>query len=210
VQNSYLFKVIENEQDKDYDVLFKIHNANTGFGAPKLEYEINLFDAQNSLFLRKRGFSYILPGQTKFIFEPMIQTEVSARRVELKIVSVNWQRLRGLGEEVGFITRAKEYLTNGKPGIFSYVRGTIFNDSNFDFDRVDLIVVLLKGNVPVRANKTDLRTFLSNTDRYFEVDWVNAFGAVPDRVDIEAHTNVFESYNFIKRYGTEEKFQRRY
>ncbi|MDO8495800.1 MAG: hypothetical protein Q7S32_04820 [bacterium] len=210
IQSGYLFKMVENDLEKDYDVLFKIRNPNSGFGASEIEYEVNLFDAKNSLFLRKRGFSYILPGQTKYIYEPMIRTEVPARRVELKIISVSWQRLRGLGEEVQFAVRSKDYAANGKPGVFSHASGTIYNNSNLDFDRVDLVVVLFKEDIPVRANKTDLRTFLAGTDRYFEVDWTQSFEAIPDRVDVEANTNVFESFNFINRYGTEEKFQRRY
>lgn len=211
VQNSYLFKVSETELGNDYDALFKIYNPNTRFGASQLSYEINLFDAKNALFLRKRNFSYILPGQTKYIFEPTILTATPARRAELRIISVDWERLRGgLGQDVQFMVRAKEYVENAKPGVSSHVRGTVFNASDFDFDRVDLVVLLFKGEVPVRANRTDINTFLSQTERYFETDWTSPFGPVPDRVEVEADTNVFKSSNFIRRYGTQEKFQRLY
>lgn len=212
VKNEYLFKIAEGGTDKDYDVLFKIRNPNSRFGASQIAYEVQLFDSQNRLILRKRGFAYIGPGQTKFIFEPTIRTVLPARRAELKIISVDWGRLQGGlgGEEVKFTIRNKEYLSNDKPGVFSHVRGTVFNASNFDFDRVDLVVILFKGEVPLGANRTDLRTFLAQTERYFEVDWIDNFGVVPDRVDIEAGTNIFESYNFIRRYGTPEKFQQFY
>lgn len=211
IKNEYLFKIAESGQHNDYDVLFKVRNPNTRFGASRIEYEVDLFDSQNELFLRKRGFSYIMPGQTKFIFEPAIRTAIPAKRVELKIIGMDWERLQGVsGEEVNFPVRSKDYLANGKPGIFSHVRGTIFNASNFDFSQVDIIVLLFRGEVPVRANRTDLRTFLAQTERYFEVDWISDFGLVPDRVDVEVSTNVFESYNFIQRYGTPEKFQQLY
>lgn len=212
VQNSYLFKISESDKDNDYDVLFKVYNPNARFGASQLEYEVDLFDVKNILFLRKRGFSYILSGQAKYIFEPAIlTTNQQARRAELKIVSVNWERLRGgLGDDVKFTLNSKEYVQNQKPGVFSHVNGTVFNASDFDFDRVDLVVILYKGDLPVRANRTNINTFLSRTERYFEVDWINSFEAIPDRVDVEANTNAFESYNFIRKYGTQERFQRLY
>lgn len=211
VKNAYLFKIAESGRNNDYDVLFKIRNPNTRFGASQVEYEVDLFDSQNLLFLRKRGFSYIMPGQTKFIFEPAIQTSLLVKRVELKIIKVGWERLQGVsGEEVSFTLRNKDYLANSKPGVFSHVRGTIFNASNFDFNRVDIIVLLFKGETLIRANRTDLRTFLAQTERYFEVDWISDFGLIPDRVDVEVSTNVFESYNFIQRYGIPEKFQQPY
>lgn len=212
VKNEYLFAIVENETNKDYDALFKIHNPNTRFGASQIAYEILLFDSQNNLILKKPNFAYIGPGQTKFVFEPTIRTAVPARRVELKISRVEWGRLPGGldKEEVKFTIRNKEYVSNGKPGVFSHVRGTVFNASNFDFDRVDVVVVLFKKEMPVRANRTDLRTFLAQTERYFEVDWVSDSGVVPERVDIEVSTNIFESYNFIRRYGTPEKFQQFY
>ena len=212
VKNEYIFKIIEDEKNNDYDVLFKIHNPNVRFGAPQIEYEVDLFDSQNDLFLRKRGFSYIMPGQTKFIFEPTIRTAKSAKRAELKIIRIDWERLQGVSddEEIRFEVRSKDYLANDKPGVFSHVRGAIFNASNFDFSLVDVVVVLFKGETPIRANRTDLRTFLSQTERYFEVDWISDFGTAPDRVDVEVGTNVFESYNFIRRYGTPEKFQQLY
>lgn len=213
VRSSYLFKIAENKiLGNDYDVLFEIHNPNTRFGASQLGYEINLFDTANELFLRKKGFSYILPGQTKFIFEPIIRTtNRQARRAELRIITVNWERLRGgLGEDVNFLVQSKQYMPSGKPGVFSSARGTVFNSSDFDFDRVDLVIILFKENQPIRANRTNINTFLSRTERYFELDWINPFSAIPDRLEIEASTNVFESYNFIRKYGTQERFQRPY
>lgn len=213
VRESYLFKITEDKATgNDYDVLFKIYDPNPRFGVSRLEYEVNLFDAENELFLRKRGFTYVLPGQTKFVFEPAIRTaDRQARRAELKIVSVIWERLRGgLGEDINFVIRSKQYVENGKPGVFSHVNGTVFNSSDFDFDRVDLAIILFKENRPIRANRTNLNTFLSGTERYFESDWIHPFGPAPDRVEIEATTNVFESYNFIRKYGTPERFQRLY
>lgn len=210
VKSAVLFKVAESQGSKDFDVLAEIYNPNARFGASQVEYEVKLFDVNNSLFLRKRSISYILPQQKKFIYEPLIRTPVEAKRTELRIVRVEWERLRGLGGAAKFEIRGQQYLTDGKPGVFSRVNGTVFNASDFDFDRVDVVIVALGNGLPIQANRTDLRTFVSRSERFFEADWLNQFSPIPDQIVVEVYTNVFESSNFIRRYGTQEKFQQLY
>ncbi|TSC90509.1 MAG: hypothetical protein G01um10142_425 [Parcubacteria group bacterium Gr01-1014_2] len=72
-------------------------------------------------------------------------------------------------------------------------------------------MVLLGENDKVLAvNKTDIRTFLARTDRFFEVRWLKLFKGEVRRVEIEAHTDVFKNENFINKYGTQENFQKLY
>ena len=59
-------------------------------------------------------------------------------------------------------------------------------------------------------NRTDIRTFLAKTDRFFEVKWLDQFSGSVSRVEINAYTDVFKSENFIREHGTQEKFQRFY
>lgn len=207
VRNSYLFSVSEDADDFDYDALFRVSNFNTEFGSGLVNYELTVFDNQNQSLLQKSGNFYILPGQTKYIYEPALKTKLSATRAELKIATPRWEKLSGIfGEDAKFVAKSKDYLTNGRPGIFSRVSGIIFNASNFDMDRVEVVAVLFKGGQPVGAGRTILTTFPAKTDRFYEVTWVSVVEA-PDRVDIEANTNVFENSNFLRQYNTPEKFQ---
>lgn len=208
ITKSNLIKVSEKEGKWDYDVLAYLYNPNTSHGASEIEYEISLFDINNAIVLRKRNLGYILPGQTKHIYEPLLRTSREAKRVELKITKVEWEKLRGIAEEdLNFLVRYKEFIYGQKPGIFGFVRSAIFNPSDFSFDKVDVIVMIYKGNTLLGANRTDLRTFISKTERMFEADWINPLLVVPDRIDIEIGTNVFRSDNFVKNYNPEEKFQ---
>lgn len=207
VKNSHLFKIQELNGQTDYDALFRVTNPNTQFGSSNAEYELNILDVQGNSLFRKTGSFYILPGQTKYVYEPLLKTKTPADRAELKIASVDWQKLQGVfNEDIKVITKSKEFLSNGKPGVQARVIGTLFNSSVFDLDKVDVLVVLYLGGEPIGANRTDIRTFLSQTNRFFEVDWVNPL-PTPDRIDVEASTNVFENSNFLKRYGVPEKFQ---
>jgi len=109
-------------------------------------------------------------------------------------------------EDARFIAKSKDYILNDRPGISSRVSGAIFNASDFDVDRVDVVAVLFKEGQPVGAGRTILTTFPARSDRFYEITWVSAV-ETPDRIDIEANTNVFENSNFLRKYGTPEKFQ---
>lgn len=208
VRNSYLFTINhESAGPIDHDALFRVINPNTQIGSPQVSYELTIFDSQNVVSLSKTGRFYILPGQTKYVYEPMLKTKSPASRVELKIIGVNWQKLAGIFDvDAKFVAKSKDYNVNDRPGIFSRINGVIFNASDFDFDRVDVVAVLFKNGEPIGAGRTDLRTIPAKSDRFFEITWVSSM-ATPDQVDVETNTNVFENSNYLRRYGVPEKFQ---
>lgn len=209
-RNSYLFKIKEPSSvgdTFDFDALFRVYNPNTQLGSAWVNYVLTIFDDQNQVLLQKPGRFYILPGQTKYIYESSLKTPKPAAKVELKTSPVNWQKLAGVfSEDIKFVARSKDYFTGDRPGIFSRVSGVIFNASNFDIDQVEVVAVLFKNGQPIGAGRTDLRTFPAKTDRFYEITWV-ASVPVPDRVEVEAQTNVFVNSNFLRKYGTPEKFQ---
>ncbi len=208
VLDSRLFKIRDINNQMDYDAFFRVSNPNIQFGSGNVEYELKILDGQGNILVAKNNSFYILPGQTKYVYEPLLKTNSSAGSVELKITKVDWQKLQGVfGQQVKLIVRSKDYFLNNKPGVFSRVTGDVFNSSDFDLDRVDVVVVIFKNNVPIGVNRTDLRTLTAQSDRFFEVDWVSPISEMPDRIDVEPTTNVFQDSNFIRRYGVPEKFQ---
>src|SRR3989344_1396874 len=104
---------------------------------------------------------------------------------------------------VNFVLRRNDYhsVQNG-----TQLDSILYNNSNFDFDKIDVAVVLFDelDNV-VGVNKTDIRTFISRTERGFSVNWPFILPENVARWDVEASTNLFENSNFIKNYGTQEK-----
>lgn len=207
VKSSYLLKIKEEGGWLDHDALFRVYNPNTQFGSSRVEYELAILDNQGISLLNKIGWFYILPGQTKYIYEPLLKTKSPGQRAELRITKIDWQKLTGVfSEDAKFVARSKDYFTGDQPGIFSRVSGTIFNVSDFDVDRVEVVAVLFKDGQPIGAGRTTLTTFQAKTDRFYEITWV-APVPVPDRVEVEAQTNVFANSNFLRKYGTPEKFQ---
>ena len=109
---------------------------------------------------------------------------------------------------VSFVLRRKDYhsVQNG-----TELDAILYNNSNYDFDKIDVAVILFDdtGSI-VGVGKTDIRTFVSKSERGFNIAWPFALPASATRQDIEASTNLFENSNYIKSYGTEEKFQKFY
>lgn len=191
----------------DYDFLAEIKNPNFDFGASQAVYELNLFDSGGNPILTKKGSATLLPGQSGFEIVSPIKTEVEVSRAEFKIIDVTWERLSEFIPQNLFLVRNQEYSG-------AKFRGTLHNNSNFDFDRVDIFVVLYDpNNNAIAANKTDIRTMLARTDRYFEVLLSALDSVVLERegtIEVSARTDVFKNGNFIKEHGTQEKFQRFY
>lgn len=204
VQMQKLLKVREG----DYDFVAQVYNPNSFFGASRVIYNLAL-NKNDGTILEKDGSFFILPGQTRFIIVSGIRSDASLTDTPINIREVNWQKLDKF-ESPEFQVIRKNYMVLNKNGTFSELEAVILNNSDFDFDKVEAGIVLWDdGNNIVAVNRTDIRTFLSRTERYFKVSWPVELSAV-SRHDIEVLTNIFENSNFIKRYGTQERFQKYY
>jgi len=98
-----------------------------------------------------------------------------------------------------------------QPGVFGKVGGSVTNNSNFDLNRVETMVLLFdQSDSVIAANRTEILTFLAKTSRGFEVTWFAPFVGQVSRVEAEANTNIFENSNFLRQYGGQERFQQFY
>ncbi len=207
VLSSQLLKI----KNFDYDFIAEIKNPNLDLGAAGVVYELKLFDKDSLLINVRNGSMSFLPGQIRYeIISPII-TEKEISRTEFKIINVYWEKLRDFIPRGLFLIKNQEYLPLSLEQDFSRLRATVFNNSNFDFDRVDVSVILFDENdKAIAVNKTDIRTFIKGTDRFFEVKWPDKFEGKVDRIEVNAYTDIFSNNNFIREYGTQEKFQEFY
>ena len=182
----------------DYDFVAQLSNPNSSYGASQLEYGLGSVS----------GSSYILPGQTKWLVLTALNMPNGIDSVQLIIKNAQWEKLNTPNNTVNFTLRSKSYRSAPKG---TQLDAVLFNDSSFDFDKIDVAVILLDdaGNI-VGVNRTDIRTFISKSERGFNVAWPFALSGNATRQDIEASTNLFENSNFIKNYGSPEKFQKFY
>lgn len=185
----------------DYDFVAKIVNPNTAHGASSIQYTLITSAGDRS------GTTYILPGQTKYLVLTSFRTDIVASAPKLDIQSVQWEKLNVPAGEVSLINRRGDFSNSANESFFE---GVIFNGSNYDFDSVDVSVVLFDAsNSIVGVNQTEIRTLLSKTERSFKVVWPLPQVGVA-RTEVQVSTNLFENSNFIKSYGTQERFQEFY
>jgi len=201
----------------DYDFVAQINNPNSFYGASLVRYNLNLI-TEGRTSLNRSGTFYVLPGQTRFVIIPGIRVDGALSGASIDITEVEWEKVESF-ENISFSVQRKSYVVTNRNGVFSELEAVILNNSDFDFDKVEVGVILFsqpEANQPsagtddvVAVNRTDIRTFLSRTERGFKVSWPTEF---PESVrqDIEVLTNVFENANFIRRYGTQERFQKYY
>ena len=193
--------------ERDYDFIVEVANPNKEFGASEVAYELILFNGDNTILSKREGFFYILSNQTKFVILPFLTAERNVSKRDFKIKSVKWQEINLL-EDINFIIRGENYsVLDG--GASSVLEAGGLNNSDFDFETVDIDIVLRdsRGEI-LSVNKSEIRTFLAHTERHFKANWPFTLGGQVVKVEIFPSTNLFKNSNFLKRYGSEvEKFQ---
>lgn len=202
-----------NVGNNDYDFVAKVKNPNSTFGSGNVQYQLNLYGISGDQTVQTRtGSFYILPGQIKYFVETPIKTDSPISRAELVIKSIDWRQLDALAENgVNLISKNISFSYTSQQGLFAKASGNVFNSSDFDLDKVDGVIVLLNDSGDVVAvNKTDIRTFLSKTERGFEVSWFSSFIGNVKITEAEFNTNIFSNSNFLLRYGRQERFQQQF
>ena len=193
----------------DYDFVVKVYNPNPDYGSSLVSYDLVVTTEINTT-TNSAGNFYILPGQTKFLVWSSIKSGEEVSDIKLDIRDVLWEKLKSFSD-ANFIVQSKNYSILNKGSIFSELSVSVFNNSNYDFDKVDAVAILFdsEGGI-VGVNKTEIRTFLSRTTRDFKLTWPNQLGAEVATTDVEINTNIFNNSNFIKSHGDTEKFQKYY
>lgn len=201
-----------NVQNNDYDFLAKITNRNLDYGSGNVQYELKFYDSSNVQFTSKIGIFYILPGQTRYVVDSPLSFDRPIGKVDVQIKSVDWQKVNSLATNgTKLVAKNTNFTLSSQQGTYAKAGGSIVNASNFDFDSVDVIVVAIDASGEVVAvSKTNIRTFLAQTERGFEVSWFTPFIGNVDHADAEADTNVFNNLNFLRQFGGSQKFQQFY
>ena len=195
---------------QDYDFVADIANPNKQYGASDVSYELTLLDNATQVISKQNGNFYILPGEEKHIIVTAIKSATEVKTAQIKIISAHWQELDSLGG-TNFLVRNKAYdVLSG--GSSSELNAILANNSDFDFAKVDIGIVLLNDKNEILAvNQSDARTLLAHTERAFNAIWPFFIAGKVTRINIEVTTNLFDNLDYVKRYGpSTEEFQKYY
>lgn len=188
-----------------YDVMAKINNPNSRYGAAKFSYEFNLVDQEGGLLGSKKGEGFILPGESKYIIELNLIATGSPYTAEFNITGAEWEEFLGYEEPRLSIYNKNYYKESGKSEAFGLLR----NESYFDFNSIEIDIILRDENdKPLALGKNEMRTISSQQERDFKVFWPYNFSRDVKKVEIRAEADVFDPNNsYVKEYRSNQKFQ---
>ncbi|HXV26696.1 MAG TPA: FxLYD domain-containing protein [Candidatus Paceibacterota bacterium] len=193
--------------DGTTDVLVAIENPNAIYGASRIDYELVLTDDAGERVSSRRGFTYGNPLETRYLVNSF--PGVNAADVDVSFIyepdGVAWLQADREFPGVTFSFVQEQFTVASESVRYSAV---IRNGSTFNFDEVDVSVMLLdaSGNT-VGIGATVVRTLPAAGVRAFTVDWPFAVAPRPVRARAFGSTNVFSNANYIREYGAQERFQ---
>lgn len=196
---------VENGIVNKVDLYGKVYNPNSVFGSSKFQYEFNIKDGDGQLIASKKGSSFILPGESKYIVENNIDTDRMPVSIELKIVDAGWVEFRDQYEKPQIKIVNKQYNQINSGIGFSEAMGLLKNESPFDFNVIKISIILKDSSDNVVAlNSTEMRTVRSGENRDFRSLWLNRFPGEVANVEVQSEIDVFSSEAYAKKYFSPE------
>ena len=190
-------------QERAYDVVAELENKNTDFGALSFGYEFKLVTASGTVVASRRGMSYALPRERKFIIEQRLEAPEPVASVTLAVFEEQWVELSDFPRLTLVVRdRMVQALAPGAYESGVKASGVVVNRTGLDIASVDLVVLVRNaaGSI-IGVGATDVRTFKDGEQRAFEVQWPHMRAEEIERADFEVYTNMLANENFLSRYG---------
>jgi hypothetical protein len=204
----------------NYDFVASISNDNEKFGVASADYEFTYYDESGNAIGTKTGVTSIMPKGTsngattgeesvKYLIEDNVASKVRPSSVQLKLSNYKWEELTSqkdldnLNKNIVQILE-KSFEKDNDLKIYM-AKGVTKNTSMYDFDKVDInIVVFGKNDEVLAVAKTDQLTMNAGNGWGFSVAFpnLNVDKSEITKVDYDTETNVFDSKNFVQEYRT--------
>ncbi|MFZ5982046.1 MAG: hypothetical protein ACOYS2_00520 [Patescibacteria group bacterium] len=192
-------------QEGSLDAYARIENPNNFWGGEAVNYEFMVKDESGNVLGSRKGASFILPQETKFIVENNLPSGATGAKVEFKVESVAWAKFDSSfhNPEIKIINK------NLKFDFFqSSASGLLRNESPYDFSLIKIKIILRDNSGKIGfINTTEMRTVKSGEEREFKAIWP---GKLPDeitRMEVETEINVFDSQSIFQKFYESQKFQ---
>lgn len=113
-------------RENTYDAAAEIRNPNVKLGASSLDYEFKLFDTAGVAVARRRGRTFVYPGETAHIVEIGFVSGRIIRSVSITVLDVKWAFTENIGPDV--IAGNKEYMEEvADGGRYSVLKAIVTN-----------------------------------------------------------------------------------
>lgn len=160
------------------EVLIQIKNSNFEYGV-KFSYTVTLFGAFGEKLATFNEKGYILPFSTKYLLIQKINIpaeQINRAEVEFHYTTGDWfYSVRKTSELFAIVDKRLRKMEAGEAGFLELI-GTLQNNTNQDFNEVDIIVLLYsKTGQVINAIKTKTFNVAAYQTRTFSYTWQFAF-----------------------------------
>lgn len=187
-----------------YDLAAKIKNPNKYWGLKDYDYQFISKNEAGNVVLTKEGSSYLLPNDYDYVIALSIKADSPPQNIEFKISNEKWVNVSGDYDisSVSLPVNSQQFNLKDASGLSS-ASGVLINDTAYNFDRIDIKVALFgSDNSLLGVNTSNLDTVLSKEERRLLIVWSDPPASAVYGVDFKATTNIFNSSNFMRHYGT--------
>ncbi|MFA6437623.1 MAG: hypothetical protein WC242_05045 [Candidatus Paceibacterota bacterium] len=194
-------KKVQSGNGKD-NFLALIHNPNNLYGISSFDYEFIGFNENGEQIVSRKNKDFILPSQTKYLYELNMDRNDGINKIELKISNESWQKFSIYKDPT--LSVLSKTVQNINVGRFNLeLSGRLVNDSIYNLRSVDIMAVLFdKNDSPVELGSNYLGNIQSREKRDFKILWQsNLKSQEITRMDIYPRINIFEDENFIKDFN---------
>ncbi|MCK5084767.1 MAG: hypothetical protein KAQ64_03880 [Candidatus Pacebacteria bacterium] len=201
-----------------YDLVAKISNSNPSWGVSSVNYRFVVYSDDGEMIKTEKNKTYIMPKGflkeegVKYIIEDNFKLNLNINKVDIELFDHAWNEIKDsrdlpdFNSKVVYIKDKKNgYVTDGPE--FYYVYGVTENASKYSFRVVDVNVVAYNANnEPIAVGKTNQWDMLGGGGWEFRIFWRESFSGEINYIDYEAQTNVLDTANFMKDFGTGERY----
>jgi hypothetical protein len=183
-----------------YDIVANIHNPNALYGGEVVYYTIEVVDGSGDILATRNNKTFILPNENKYIIEVGVETSKKPSSVKVSINNVEWVKFTEFDSPQILVKNQRFGLVENNTN-YAEAFGLVSNESSYDFHNIVINVILEdERGVPIAVNKTDMRTFDSDSQREFRLIWPHKFPGNIKSAKMQAETDIFDSLNFMKKY----------
>ncbi len=195
-------------EDNLYDLSARIKNPNQNYGSASFVYSFELRDSEGNLIDEYSDLTFILPNQTKHLVNTRVSVNGKIARIKLSFGNIEWQRLENCQiPELAVHQKKYRLLDDSQPGE-SQVSAILVNKTDFDFDEVNIDILLFDAyHHLLGLNTHEVKTLLAGQERDFFATWFRKIDGQVSFVEIEAETNIFDNDNYLSPEAKKERFQ---
>jgi hypothetical protein len=190
--------------DKIYDVVFVVTDANKTWGVTNLKYKVEVLSAAGAVLKSQVSTTYVNAGTSTTIVEANLSTAEKAASAKVTMMSGDFAAAVST-QNIALAIKNKTFTPRTSDGtaLFS---GVLENASNFALNVVNVTMIVKDSSGAIVAdNLSKINTVHPNENRYFELRFPQSLDPGVT-YEITATTNGMDQSNLIPKQGGGSQF----